>query len=298
MLAHSAIQYLIRRLLPSRLSVVASRLDILKPSRECDTLETNPLVSIVIPTRDKVVYLKACIESIQRHTSYSNYEIVVLDNGSVEDETLTYLQTLIAKDIRVIALPGTFNYSYLCNTGIRQSKGQVICLLNNDTEITTGDWLSRLASHALIEENGIVGVKMSNTDGSLQNAGLVLGYRGIAGSPARIMSQIVKSCPEVSGVTFACAVFRKSIWTSVGPLDEKLAVGLNDVDYCIRSLKAGYKNVICGQTEIKHIEYGSRPKMATTAGAFKALREIVYFLKKHPTWFDSEQAIKVTFSPF
>jgi len=255
-------------------------------------LRTNwqPSVSIIVPTRDRAELLQNCIESIIERTDYRNYELLVVDNGSTEEATATYLQRLVARGHKVLRFDEKFNYSKICNFGIAHATGEVICLLNNDTEVTSATWLNRLVNHLESEKVGLVGSFLLYPDGTVQHGGLVLGYRGVAGYPGRAepLTDIVIGCNRVSAVTFACVAFRSELAAAIGPLDEKLAVGLNDVDYSIRSHLLGKSNIVCSKSRLIHLESASRNKMSSFIGAADATRDILAFLNKYPRWHDFE----------
>jgi GT2 family glycosyltransferase len=246
-------------------------------------------VSIIIPTRDKFELLQTCIESIFSKTHYKNFELIVMNNNSVEQNALDYLEELKCRAIKVIDYPHPFNYSKICNLGASESKAEYLCFLNNDTEILDGNWLTNLMAHATQPRVGVVGSKLLYTNGTIQNLGVALGYRGVAGHPfSGLRPDDIKldgatdECFEVSAVTFACAVMSKSVFFEISSLDEDLAVGLNDVDICIRLRSGGRKNVVCNQSVLFHSESKSRRSVLSPKGFAQATKEVFRFLKKHP----------------
>lgn len=244
---------------------------------------TLPSVNIIIPTRNKKELLKACVDSIVERTTYPNYRITVVNNQSDEPDALSYLNSLAESGINVIHFNDAFNYSAICNYAINFSKSEFICLLNNDTQVVTPDWLSSLVEHAAASGIGIVGSKLVYPTGSPQHLGVALGMNGIASnirdeSIAKALSDV---CFEVSAVTFACALFRRELFQSVGALDESLVVGLNDVDYCTRVREADLKNVVCNKSTLIHIESQSRRNPKSLLGGFRAFVDISRYLKKH-----------------
>lgn len=248
------------------------------------SLPSEPSITIIIPTRDRVELLRNCIESITSRTRYSNYKIQVIDNDSKEFRTASYLEELVKSGVEVLSSPGDFNYSKIINYGIRHTETDLICLLNNDTVITQGDWLSNMTSHLQDPNVGIVGAILKFPNSLIQHAGIAIGLGGLAGH-VYVNTQSEKmpqsACFEVSAVTFACALFRKATWTKIGGLNEKYKVGLNDVDFCFRSNRIGLKSVVCKNTELIHFESQSRPKMLSIKGAKRASAEILHFSREY-----------------
>lgn len=228
--------------------------------------EIAPLVSIIIPTRDRVKLLKDCINSINQHAYSFDYEIVVLDNSSIEIETITYLSQLSANGVaKVLAANFPFNWSALNNYGIKHCVGDVIVLLNNDTEVITSDWLDRLTMLALEEHVGVTGPMLLYPDGSIQHAGVVLGYGGYAdhlysgfpvdSDPSPFIDP--RKRRNVSACTGACIAFSREIFELVGEFDERLSVA-GDLEFCLRCTRAGLYNVYDGATQLFHSESKSR----------------------------------------
>jgi GT2 family glycosyltransferase len=262
-------------------------------SSEIDT-KWQPRVSIVIPTRDKSALLRECIDSIFELTEYSNFQITVIDNGSREVETFDYFKVAIERGCEILDFPHNFNFSKICNFAVSSTRGEIVCLLNNDTRVVESTWLTALVNHLNDQSVGIVGSILKYPDGKIQHDGLALGFRGIAASPGQGSLGIeAKQCLQVSAVTFACAAFRRETFEELGGLDEKLEVGLNDVDYCIRSEKAGKRNIVCGKSTLIHHESASRLSMKSMRGILQAAKEIRLFLRKHPKWSASERTFEV-----
>lgn len=229
--------------------------------------EVKPLVSIVIATRDRADLLKGCIESILAKTDYPNYEIVIVDNGSRETDTLKYLNALQEMvNVRVVRDDGDFNYSRLNNFGVREACGDFILLLNNDIEVESVGWLSEMVSLAIQPGIGCVGARLWYPDKKLQHGGVILGLGGLAahahrGMPRGHYGYFNRACltHSMSAVTGACLLVRKSLYEEVGGLDaEELAVGYNDVDFCLKVRAKGYRNLICAEADIIHHESASR----------------------------------------
>lgn len=225
-----------------------------------------PKVSIVIPTRDGMEVLKPCIDSLLEKTGYPNYEVIILDNGSEKTETLSFLQKLSKKsNFIVVRDDGEFNYSRINNVAVRHSDGELICMLNNDIEITHKDWLCEMVSIAIRKEVGGVGAKLLYPDGTIQHAGVILGlggyaahsHRGLGGdAPGYFCRPQVRQ--ELSAVTGACLLIKRKIYDDVHGLDEAFQVAYNDVDFCLRVQALGYQNIYTPFAELIHHESKTR----------------------------------------
>jgi len=249
------------------------------------SFEKLPKVSILIPTRDKPDMLRVCIESVMEKTTYSNIEIIIVDNDSSQSETQSFLAGLENHGIKILKYPGAFNYSAICNFAAREATGEFLCFLNNDTEAINPQWLHSMVEHASQPEIGIVGGVLLYPDGSLQHMGVALGHNFIAGHPYRGESPksfTPQECFQVSAVTFACAVISKAKFDSLGGLDENLPSGFNDVDISIRADNANLKNILCVHSLLTHHESQTRPKTRSISGLHRAFLDAVVFLKKHP----------------
>lgn len=248
----------------------------------------EPKVSIIIPTRDKFELLHACIESIQTKTTYGNYEIVVINNDSIEASTIDYLELLRSTGITVLDYPYEFNYSKISNFGSDKTESDYLCFLNNDTEVIEPRWLELLMDHAAQPDVGVVGSKLLYPNGSIQHFGVALGYTGAAGHPlageipdgATSVNQ-ANSCFEVSAVTFACAVTSRFNFKLANGLDSGFKVGLNDIDFALRLKNKGKRNVVCGQSCLIHHESKSRKSMKSLSGSVTAAKEVLRFIKTH-----------------
>lgn len=251
--------------------------------------DAPPMVSIIIPTRNGLELLRQCVDSILSKTDYVNFEILIIDNGSDDQATLEYLQNLSANPkIRVLRDERPFNYSALNNSAVEQAKGELICLLNNDIEVISREWLGEMASIALQPSVGAVGACLWYPDNTLQHGGVILGIGGVAGHSHKFLIRgqfgyfgraiMIQS---LSAVTAACLVIRKSTYQSLGGLDEKnLQIAFNDVDFCLRLLEAGYRNVWTPFAELYHHESASRGTEDTEEKKNRFANE-VNFMKKH-----------------
>jgi O-antigen biosynthesis protein len=206
-----------------------------------------PLVSIVIPTRDRADLLQMCVDSILQKSTYRHIEILIVDNGSVEVATQALFNRLPTEQVRILRDDAPFNYARLNNLAVRQARGEVICLMNNDIEILSTDWLEEMLSWALQPDVGCVGARLWFPDGRLQHAGVLTGLgEGIAGHPNKYFPRGYPGyfgravlAQAFSAITAACLMVRRQVWEQVGGLDESLAVAFNDVDFCLRVQAAG-----------------------------------------------------------
>ncbi len=224
-----------------------------------------PKVSIVIPTRDKVEVLKTAVDSVLELTTYPNFEIVIVDNGSVETATATYLSSLAPDRVRVLRDDSPFNYSRINNRAVAQSNGEFVCLLNNDIEVLNGDWLDEMVSIGSQPQVGIVGARLWYPDHRIQHAGVILGIGGVAGHAHKLMPKghvgyfgRAALQQQLSAVTGACLLISRAIWDEMGGLDENLSVAFNDVDLCMRVGAAGHRVVWTPFAEMIHYESISR----------------------------------------
>lgn len=229
--------------------------------------DVPPKVSIVIPTRNAQVLVRQCVASIQRRSTYPDWEILLVDNGSDEPAALAYFQQLAQQPrIRVLRDDRPFNYSALNNLAVAQAQGEVIALLNNDIEVITPGWLEEMVSLALQPGVGAVGARLWYPNRTLQHGGVLLGPGGLAvhankGLPRGLNGYAGRAAllQGFSAVTAACLVVRKSLYEQVGGLDEEhLAVAYNDVDFCLRLRALGLRNVWTPYAELVHHESATR----------------------------------------
>jgi glycosyltransferase involved in cell wall biosynthesis len=245
----------------------------------------NHVVSIIIPTRDKVDLLKTCVNSILDKSTYENYEIIIVDNGSEEKETLDYFNKISSKKIRVIRDDLPFNYPRVNNIAVEVAAGDYICLMNNDIEIITPDWIEEMLSFSQNDEVGCVGARLWYPDRTLQHGGVIVSLGGVAGHSHKHVASghlgyfgRAVLHQALSAVTAACLMVKKSIYLEVGGLDEDLAVAFNDVDFCLRVRHAGYRNVWTPYAEMFHHESASRGA-ETTPGKIARFNKEIAFMK-------------------
>jgi O-antigen biosynthesis protein len=245
-----------------------------------------PLVSLLIPTRNGLSLLRQCIESIVGKTDYHPYEIIVIDNGSDEPATLSYLSRLSADArIRVIRDDRPFNFSALNNAAARVCRGAVIGLINNDIEVIDPHWLSEMVGLAMRNDVGAVGARLWFSDRTLQHAGVILGLGGVAGHPYHKRPESdagyfgrARLAQEFSAVTAACLVLRRVVFEEMRGLDEaNLAVDYNDIDFCLRIRRAGHRVIWTPHANLFHHESATRgqARSAESVRRFEAEKEFM-----------------------
>lgn len=228
----------------------------------------SPKISIVIANKDHKEDLKRCITSILEKSTYENFEIIVVENNSTEKETFDYYQELEENEkIKIITFEGTFNYSAVNNLGVANAGGEYILLLNNDTQVITVNWIEELLMYAQREDVGAVGAKLYYANKTIQHAGVVLGLgahrtagHSHYGQHRENLGYMGRLCyaQNVSAVTGACLLVKKSLFEEVGGLEESFAISLNDVDFCLKLREKGYLNVFTPFAELYHFESISR----------------------------------------
>ena len=245
-------------------------------TRACETIFRiryqilgNPKISIVIPNKDHAEDLRRCVMSILEKSTYNNYEIIIVENNSTGADIEELYQKLSSEyeQVRVVRYEGAFNYSAVNNLGVSQADGDYILLLNNDTEVITANWMEELLMYAQREDVGAVGAKLYYEDMTIQHAGVVLGlgaHRTAGHShykvPKQNLGYMGRLCfaQDVSAVTGACLLVKKSLYEEVGGLDEDFAISLNDVDFCLKLRQKGLLNVWTPFAELFHYESVSR----------------------------------------
>ena len=227
----------------------------------------EPKVSIVIPNKDGKDILKVCIDSILAKTTYKNYEIIIVENNSTTEEIFEYYKELEQNEkIIVTHYPNKgFNYSAIINHGVKNSTGEYIVQLNNDTELVTENWLELMLGFCQRKDVGGVGVKLYYPDETIQHAGIIVGVGGIAGNRFKSIPKsghayfaMESMVNNLSAVTAACMMNPKSVYEEVGYMEEKLAVAFNDVDFCLKVREKGYLIVYNPYVEFIHYESKSR----------------------------------------
>lgn len=228
-------------------------------------IEGNPKVSIIIPTKDHIDDLSQCINSIKQST-YSNYEIIIVENNSTEKATFKYYEEIKKEDnIKIVVWEKEFNYSAINNYGIQFAEGEYFILLNNDIEIITPNWIEEMLMHCQRKEVGIVGSKLYYPDDTIQHAGVIIGIGGVAGHSHKYFGRDdngyfsrLKIIQNLSAVTAACLMVRKDVFNSVNGLDEAFKVAFNDVDFCLRVREKNKLVIFTPYVEAYHHESKSR----------------------------------------
>ncbi|WP_417223681.1 glycosyltransferase [Amphritea sp.] len=258
-----------------------------------------PLVSLLIPTRDNVDILKCCVDAILAKTTYTNFEVIILDNQTSCPKALSYLDD-ITKDsrVRVIRWDQPFNYSSINNFGVTKANGSIIGLVNNDIEPINPDWLDEMVSHVCRPDVGCVGAKLYYPNETVQHAGVILGIGGVAGHSHKYFERHehgyfsrLRLVQELSAVTAACLLVRRSVFDEVGGLNEKnLAIAFNDVDFCLKVRDAGYRNIWTPFAELYHHESVSRGADDSAKKRNRAQREAAYMRRQWGVTLDNDPA--------
>ena len=258
-----------------------------------------PLVSLIIPTRNGKDLVRQCIESILAKTTYPNYEILLVDNGSDDPEALGYFRELVESEtVRLLRDDGPFNFSRLNNGAVEIAGGEVLVFLNNDTEVMAPDWLSEMVALTLVPQVGAVGAKLLYPDGTIQHGGVVMGVGGCASHmhwrlPAQAPGYFGRAhlLQAYTAVTAACLAVRKSVFVEAGGFDEeRFKVGYNDVDFCLKVRKKGYWNVWTPWAELIHHESISRGTEDTSEKKQRFWNELSLLKKAWPNAFYSDTA--------
>ncbi len=252
-------------------------------------IKNNPKISIIIPTRDYADTLETCLKSIYKKSTYKNYEIIIIDNNSQEQETFDLFEKYkkAHKNFKVLRLECEFNYSYINNEAVKQATGDYILLLNNDTEVITEDWLEKMVMYASRPHIGAVGAKLLYPDNTIQHGGMIIGINGVASHayinmPRTYGGQFgrLKAPFNYGGVTAACLMVEKKKYNEVSGLEEELKVNFNDVDFNMKLTKKGYYNVFLPQVELYHYESKSRGLDISKEKRQRTQNETAYMLNK------------------
>lgn len=248
----------------------------------------QPLISILIPNKDHIEDLQKCMNSIEEKSTYKNYEFIIIENNSTEQETFDYYKEIEKKEnVTVLYYKDEFNYSKINNFGVEHANGEYLLLLNNDTEIINPDCLSEMLGYCMREDVGIVGVRLYYEDDTIQHAGVVLGFGGIAGhafiGSSRYdngyFSRII-CAQDYSAVTAACMMTKKSLYREVGGLTEEFRVAFNDIDYCMKVRETGKLVVYNPAAELYHYESKSRGLEDTPEKVERFNSEVARFIDR------------------
>ena len=252
-------------------------------------IQGNPMVSIIIPNKDHTDDLELCLFSMSRKSTYRNYEVLIVENNSEKEETFEYYKKLPERypKVRVLTWEKEFNYSAINNFAAEEAQGEYLLFLNNDVEILTPDWIEEMIQNCQQENVAAVGAKLYYPDDTIQHAGVVLGLGGIAG---HIMCRASREDPgyfgrmisvqEISAVTAACMMVKKSEFDSVKGFDETFQVAFNDIDLCMKFRAAGKKIIFTPYAELYHYESKSRGLEDTPEKQFRFDKEVKRFQEK------------------
>lgn len=251
--------------------------------------EPAPLVSLIVPTRDRVELLQECVESLCDVTDYSNFEVVIADNDSELRETHNYFKSLKSrKNVRILTCSGEFNYSAINNRAVATSSAKLVGLVNSDVVVISPGWLKEMVSWAVADGIGCVGAKLLYLDNTVQHGGVIVGLGHVAGHAHRHFPRDhsgyqsrLKVVQNYSAVTGACMVVRREIYEQVGGLNEiDLKIAYNDVDFCLRVREAGYRNVWTPFAELYHHESKSRGLDDVPEKRRRYLEEVRYMRRR------------------
>lgn len=251
----------------------------------------DPLISIIIPNKDHIDDLKRCMDSIEQNSTYRNYEYIIVENNSTDPATFEYYKKLEAENpkVHMVYWDGVFNYSAINNYGATFARGEYLLLLNNDTEIINPDCLEELLGYCMRSDVGAVGARLYYEDDTIQHAGVVIGFGGIAGHCFVMQKRgttgychRIICAQDYSAVTAACMMVKRSAFDAVGGLSEELAVAFNDIDFCMKLRRAGYLIVYNPYAELYHYESKSRGLEDTPEKVARFNKEIATFAEKWP----------------
>ena len=225
-----------------------------------------PRISLIIPTKDKAELLSRCLDSLRDRSTYPEYEILIVDNGTTEPKALRLLEGIAwSRRAKILSHPGPFNFSAMINRAASEAEGSILCLLNNDTEVISPDWMETMAGLFSHEGVGVVGALLLFPNGSIQHAGDELGGRScvrhlrnvpVDGDASGIASDTVR---DVAAVTGACLMPRRDLFLELGGLDEvRFPVAFNDTDYCLRVRESGWRVVCALHARLFHHELATR----------------------------------------
>ena len=224
----------------------------------------NPLVSIIIPTKDNLFYLRQCVDSIISKTTYKNYEVLIVNNNSQEPETLNYFKNINNKKIKIIDWHYPFNYSLINNFAAIYAKGEYLLFLNNDTQVISNNWIEELLQHAQRSDIGAVGCKLLYPDNTIQHAGVKMNLGGIANSVSyRLPDEVSQPYPYLNtkdiihnsdAITGACLMVSKNKFSHISGFNPKFKIAYNDIDLCLKLKAKGYRNLYTPFAKLFHYE--------------------------------------------
>ena len=254
-------------------------------------LESEPLISVIIPNKDHSDDLDTAIRSLAEKGTYKNLEFIVVENNSTEQKTSAYYEKIQREmpNVRVVKWPGAFNFSAIQNFGERYARGEYLLLMNNDVELINPDSLREMMGYAQRSDVGIVGCRLLYEDDTIQHAGVVIGFGGIAGHTFIGLHEVQNSyfhravtAQDYSAVTAACLMTKKDLFEQAGGFTEELAVAFNDIDYCLKIRALGKLVVYNPYALFHHYESKSRGLEDTPEKVERFNREIATFMKRWP----------------
>jgi GT2 family glycosyltransferase len=262
-------------------------------------------VTIIIPTKDKVDLLQVCLESIRQHTDHPSYEILVVSNNSEDEATYAYLEQAMRDGlVRFLRYDLPFNYAAINNFAVRHCDSPYVLFLNNDTAVTSAEWLTSMLEFAQHRDIGAVGAKLLYPDNTIQHAGTILGIGGVAGHSHRYLPEQSPGyfgqhnlIRNYSAVTAACLLTRREVWEAVGGFNEDLAVAFNDVDFCLKVRQAGYRIVYTPYARLYHYESASRGSDSTPENAERFRAEVAYMLAQWGPWLQNDPYYNPNLTP-
>ena len=250
-------------------------------------INDNPKVSLIVPNKDHIEDLDKLIKSVEKST-YENYEMIIVENNSSDNKTFEYYDKINNPKIKVEKYDiNCFNYSSIVNFGVKKASGEYIILLNNDIEILTQNWIEQMLMYVQRKDVGICGVKLYFDDKSIQHAGVTIGTRGLAGHRSREVKEedfeendYINIVQDLSAVTAACFMVRKSLYNELLGFDEKLAIDFNDVDFCLKVRQKGLLIVYNPYVYGYHYESKSRGQNDSDEKQKRFAKEYELFVKR------------------
>lgn len=252
-------------------------------------LKSQPLVTILIPNKDQAETLANCLDSIYEKTDYPHFEILVVENNSEKEETFAYYEKMKQEheNFRVVTYQGGFNYSAINNFGVRHAKGEYLLFLNNDTEVISPFWIREMLGFCQREDTAAVGAKLFYPDGLVQHCGVVVGLANYAGHVQNFKTRRdngyfgrLRAVQDISAVTAACMLVKRSVFEEIGGFDESFEVAFNDVDLCLRIRETGKLIVQDPNVELYHYESKSRGYENTPEKLARFKGEVIRFRKR------------------
>ena len=248
----------------------------------------QPLVSIIIPNKDHIADLRKCMDSVEERSTYRNYEFVIVENNSTEEETFAYYDSIKEREnVTVLYYEGEFNFSLINNFGAEKARGEYLLLMNNDTEMLEPDGIREMLDVCMRPDVGIVGARLFYEDDTIQHAGVILGFGGVAGHAfigldreANGYFSRILCTQDLSAVTAACMMVKRTVFEAVGGLEEQFRVAFNDIDFCMKVRRAGMLVVYQPYATFYHYESKSRGQENSAKKVARFNQEVELFQKR------------------